>query len=239
MAYSFTGIAHLILLFALGYLAYRFFQYWKKEKDVISKFSFYIVLLFGLFVFSKVIGGLFFATNSRFLERTIDAAAFFQAFAFAIMAYLVIYIKFPKISPWFGFIPILILGLIVTILTSIISFNPFLEPSGAINWGFPSNPLNFIVSILRAFLFFITFTPLIIISLNQFKTSEDPYLKRKALGMSLFFLLILPTALFDFFLITIFKLDPIWRDIGFITVSITLFITLLLTQRLPRLSPKL
>lgn len=237
MAYSFTGIAYLILLFALGYLAYRFFQYWRKEKDPISKHLLCFIILFGLFVLIKTIGGLFFATNPSLLEKTIDVGVFIQALTLAVIAYHIIYIKFPKISPWFGFTPILILGLIATILTVITPFNPILEPSGAINWGFPSGPLAIWMSVLRFFLFAITLIPLIIIFLSQFKTSEDTYLKRKALGMSFTLLFILVGASFDFLFISIFKLGAIWRDIAFIICSATLLITLILT--LPPLSSKL
>jgi len=229
MNYSFTGIAFLTLFFALGYLVYRFFRYWRKEKDPTSKYSLCFVILFELFVLINTIGGLFFANNPSFLERTKDVGAFIQALTFAVIAYYIIYLKFPKISPWFGFTPILILGLIATILTVIVPCNPFLEPSGAINWGFPSSPLVIWMSVLRFFLFAVTFVPLIIIFLSQFKISEDLYLKRKALGMILLLLFVLVAASFDFLFISIFKLGAIWRDIAFIVCSATLLITLILT----------
>jgi hypothetical protein len=229
MAYSFTGIAFLTLLFASGYLVYRFFQYWRKEKDAISKQVLCFVILFGLFILINTIGGLFFANNSSFLVKIIEINSFIQAFIFAVIAYHIIYLKFPKISPWFGFTPILILGLIAAILTVIVPCNPFLEPSGAINWGFPSSPLVIWMSVLRFFLFAITFIPLIIIFLSQFKISEDFYLKRKALGMSLLCLFILVAASFDFLFIFLFKLGAIWRDIAFIVCSAILLITLILT----------
>lgn len=237
MNYSFTGIAYLTLLFASGYLIYRFFQYWRKGKDAISKQVLCLVVFFGLFILSNTIGGLFFANTPSFLVKIIRINAFIQAFIFAVIAYHIIYLKFPKISPWFGFVPILILGLILAILNSITPYNPFLEPSGAINWGPSSDSLSVWVSVLRFSLFAITFIPLIIIFLSQFKISEDPYLKRKSLGMSLLFLFIIVSALFDFFFISIFKLGAIWRDIAFIICSATLLITLILT--LPPSSSKL
>ena len=162
MSYSFTGFAYLILVFALGCLIYRFFQYYRKEKDIISKCFLYIAVLFEIFAFFNAIGGLFFANNLVFLETTIDIAVFVQALAFAVLAYLIIHLKFPRISPWLGFVPVLVLGLIVTGLNIIVSYHPFLEPSGAINWGPSSAPLT--LSLLRTFLFFITFIPMSIIS---------------------------------------------------------------------------
>ena len=238
MAYSITGIAYLTLFFAVGYLIYRLFQYWKKEKDTVSKQPLYFISLFGLFVLIVTIGGLFFADNPLVLQKKIEVGTFIQALAFAIMAYHIIYLKFPKISPWFGFVPILILGLIAAILTiTAIQFNPFLEPSGAINWGFPSDPITVFVSLLRLSLFLVTFIPLIIIFLLQFKNSKDPHLRGKSLGIGLVFLFILIGASFDFLLINILNLDAIWRDTVFIICSVTLLITLILT--LPPSSSKL
>jgi len=228
MNYSFTGFAFLILFLALGFLTYRFFQYWKKEKDLVSKLLLFFATLFALFTFIKTIGGLFFANNQAFLAGTINGGTFIQALAFAVIAYFIVYIKFPQISPWWGFIPIFILGLVATVLSITTPSYPFLEESGAINWGFPSAT----VSTLRFFLFFVTFIPVVIIFLQQFKTSKDSYVKRKSLGMILSLIFALVVSLIDFLLVSFLKLDPIWRDICSIVIGIILFITLLLA--LPR-----
>ena len=234
MTYSITGLSYLIVFLVLGYLAHRFFQYWKKEKDTISKLWFYFAVTIEIFVFIKVIGGLFFANNPAFLKITLDAAAFIQAFALATLAYLLAYIKFPRISPWVAFIPVFILGLIAAILTAIIPFNPVLEPSGAINWGFPSGMIPFATSVLRVFLFTTIFIPLIIVHFPQIKTSKDLYVKGKILGLSIVFLFLLLIAFLDFLLINTLKLDPILRDIGIIVFGITLFIILVLTRKTVR-----
>ena len=134
MHYSITGFAYLTLLVTLGYLIYRFFQYWKKEKDTVARQSFYFTGLFGLFVLINTVSGLFFADNSFLLEKISGAASFIQVLAFAAMAYHIVFLKFPRISPWWGFSPILILGLITVVLSvTSISLNPFLDQSGAIN----------------------------------------------------------------------------------------------------------
>lgn len=238
MAYSITGIAYLTLFFAVGYLIYRFFQYWKKEKDIASKQSLYFVSLFGLFALIMAIAGLFFADNSFVLEKKVEIGAFIQALAFAVIAYHIIYLKFPKISPWFGFIPILILGLIAAILTvTAIEFNPFLEPSGAINWGFSSDLITVSVSVLRLFLFLIVLIPLIIILFSQFKNSEDSHFKGKTLGMGLALLFIVVGASLDFLLIGIFHLSAVWRDVALIICSVIFLITLILS--LPRSPSKI
>jgi len=230
MNYSTTGLAYLTLSVTLGYFIYRLFQYWRKEKDIISKLWLYTNILFLLFALSKVIVGLFFVENINFLKITVYLGAFFQGFALASMAYFVIYIKFyPRISPWLGFIPIFLLGIFNTILTSITPINPFIEPSGAINWGIPAT--SFSITIPRVFLYSIIFIPTIIILLQQFKGAKDIFTKRKIFGIILFLFFIIILISFDFVFTPILKLDPIWRDIGFAISSIILLITLILTQK--------
>ena len=233
MNYSITGIAYLTLFFPLAYLIYRLLQYWNKEKDTTSKHGLFIVGLFGLFVLMTTIGGLFFADNSFILEKKIEVGSFIQALTFAVIAYHVIYLKFPRISPWLGFVPVFILGMIAAILTvTHLQFNPFLEPSGAINWGFPSGSISVLVSLIRFFLSLITLLSLIIIFILKFKDSKDPYLRGKALGLSLAFFFVLIGASLDFLFIAYFNLNAITRDIAFIFCSIILFVTLIFT--LPR-----
>jgi hypothetical protein len=223
MDYSITGVAYLALSFAIGSLIYRFFQYWKKEKDVVSKIWLYTVSVFGLFVFVKAIAGLFFATDSSFLKFTINFGVFLQVFALALMSYFSVYIKLsPKISPWLGFIPVFILGMVTTYLTVLTPQNPFLEPSGAINWGLPLAP-NLAVN-LRIFLFLFAFIPAVFILFEQFQKAQDPYTKRKSLGFILLFAVGIMGALLDFVLGGFLKLDAIWRDIVLIFGSIVIFI---------------
>ncbi|KPJ73508.1 hypothetical protein AMJ48_00920 [Parcubacteria bacterium DG_74_1] len=233
MNYSITGFAYLTFFLAFGFLVYRFFQYWKREKDLVSKLWLYAVILVEIFTLIKAIGGLFFSTNPTFLEMTIDAAAAVEAFIFAILAYLIVYLKFPRVSPWLGLIPVLILGLIAFVLTVMTSFNPHLEESGAINWGFSSGPFVFAMAILRIFLALLVLTPIIIILFQQFKISKDLYAKRKAFGFSLSIIIASSSMLLDFLLVSFLKVDPIWRDIEYIAISIILFITLILTMPRP------
>ena len=193
MDYSVTGIAYLFLSFAVAFIIYRVFQYWKKERDIISKLWLYVSLIFGLFIFTKAIGGLFFATNLTFLKFTINFGVFLQALAFSTMSYFSVYVKFsPKISPWWGFFPTFVLGMIATYLTIISPFEPFLESSGAINWGFPTTLIP--TNILRIFLFLIVFIPAIFILLEQFKEAPDVYTKRKVFGFIILFLFLCPAS---------------------------------------------
>lgn len=227
MTYSISGLAYLIFSFAIGFLTYRVFQYWKKEKDTSSKIWFFVSFLFLMFGLIKAIGGLFFANNSNFLIGTIIGGAFLQTFIFAILGYFIFYIKFPQSSPWLGFVPLLVFGLISAILTILYPYTPFLEPSGAINWGFPPK----IIGILRICLFLIAFIPTIIIFFQQFKAAENAYIKTKTFGFILIFIFAIVASLLDFLIISIFKLDAVWRDLSMIIISGILSIILVLTRR--------
>jgi len=219
MNFSITGLAYLFLSFAVGLIIYRVFQYWRKEKDTISKLWLCISFIFWLFAFINAIGGLFFALDLTFLKFRVNFGVFLQALAFSIMSYFSVHVKFSlKISPWLGFIPVFVLGMISTYLTIITPFNPFLEPSGAINWGVASGS-NFAMN-LRIFLFLIAFIPAILILLEQFQKAQDAYTKRKTLGFIILFLFVIIGAAFDFIFINILNVDPIWRDMVFIFASI-------------------
>ena len=233
MSYSITGFAYLTFFLALGFLAYRFFQYWKKERNLVSKLLLFFVDLFALFALIKAIGGLFFINNQNFLAGTTNVGGFIQALAFAVIAYFIVYIKFPQISPRWGFISILILGLVAAVFTVATPSRPFLEESGAINWGFPPFGLFVVTTLmLRLFLVLVTFIPMIIILFQQFKTSKDPYVKKKSIGLMLSLIFASFISLLDFFLVSFLKVDPVWRDMSYIAISIILLITLILT--LPR-----
>ncbi|MFH1894457.1 MAG: hypothetical protein ABH813_00950 [Patescibacteria group bacterium] len=231
MSCSLTGISYLSVFLVLGYFVFRLFQYWKKEKNLVSKLWIYFIIFFELFLLPKAIGGMFFADNPMFLKMTIYLGAFFQAFAFAVIAALVIVIKFPRISPWLGFFTLFLLGWTAAILTILIPFAPFLEQNGTINWGLPPTSLVSVVSIMRAFLYSITFFPLIIILFDQFKNSQNTYARMKALGLGVTLLFLAITALIDFLFIGVFKLGIIWRDGSLILGSVVLFITLFLTRK--------
>lgn len=230
MGYSITGVAYLILTITTGLLAFRTFQYWNKEKDTVAKIWFFASLSLLGFTFFKTIVGLFFARDPLFLRLSIDTSSFFQAISYSTLIYFVFYVKFaPKISPWWGAVPVFLLGMASTFSSLKATFNPFIEPSGAINWGVPS---FFSLSIiLRAILFFIAFVPAIIVLFEQFNKSENIYARRKALGFIMVFSLAIIIGLFDFLFINLLKLDAIWRDIGSVTLCIVVIIVLLSTWK--------
>jgi len=228
MAFSFTGPAYLITLFGMGLLARRFFQYWRKEKEsVIAKYSFYFAFFFAVFMLLTAIGGLFFAKNALALKLVVINAAFWQSLGCACISYLIFYLKFPKISPWFGFGIIFLLGVCSTILTAIIPFNPTFE-SGAINWDIQPLPGN-----LRFIMFIIVLAPWSFIYFQQLKTSRDPDAWKKAFGLGLAFLLGLAVCIFDFLLEDVLKFPAISSDIAMGIVGTIILLLVLFVPKPP------
>jgi len=231
MAFSYTGLAYLLGFFAIGLLTYRFFQYWQREKTTTSKLFFYFTGALALFMLITAVGGLFFARNTLILRWVVILAAFVQGIAFAVIAYLILYLKVPRISPWIGFTTLFLLGLATTILTALTPFYPYLELNGGINWDVQHNqPL---VDIFRFFLFLITFIPLIVILIQQMKTSENPTVKARVFGISLALFFGILIGLFDFLLETVLKLPSISSDIAMGFLSVIVLILVFRTQKPP------
>jgi len=228
MYFSITGFSYLFLSFALGYFNYRTFKYWQKEKTIVSKLWFFISLLAFLFAFFRAIAGLFFFDNPSILKTSIIINSIIQILALSVISYFNFYIKFSsRLLPWLGFCSVFILGLISTFLIIFIPFSPFLEPSGSINWGLSSS--SFIVLLtfaLKYFLFLIVFIPLIIINYQQFKNASDVFLKRRALTFIIFGVFIIVISMLDFFVISVFKTNSIWRDLAIVIATFFLLIAL-------------
>jgi hypothetical protein len=228
MAFSYTGLAYLIGFFALGLLSYRFFQYWQKERTTTAKLFFYFTSVFTLMMLITAIAGLFFVLNNQILKILIFLTVFTQNIGLSICGSLIIHLKFPRISPWWGFLIVFFLGLVAFVLSISIPFSPYLEENGGVDWDVP--PL---LGMLRFFIFLITFLPLTVIFIQQIRTSKEPLIKKRALGLSLVLVFGIVAALSDFFLETILKLNTISSDIAMIIVGLVALIVIFFTQKPP------
>jgi len=223
---SSTGLVYLILFFALGLLTYRFFQYWQREKTVLSMLFLCFIGVLALFMLVTAISGLFFAQNALILKWTVVFASLMQAFSCAIVVFIVIYSKLPKVSPWLISILVFILGLTTTVLAAITPFHPFLDATGGINWDIPVT-----IEKIRLFMYLIAFLPFAAIIFQQLKNSQDSVVRARSLGLTLGIIFGVIVGLFDFFLDKILKLGAISRDVIMGTIAIILFIVIFITQK--------
>jgi len=225
---SFTGIAHLLAFFAVIVLSHRLFQYWKKEKNIFSRIFFYFFFLFAIFMLITAIGGLFFADNAQALRWVIILTSFIQNIGLAAFAYLIVYLKLPRISPWIGAVLVFVLGMISTIWIFLSDFTPYLTEAGGIDWDI-QNILG--LNLFRSFLFLITFLPLILILVGQIRASGDPVIKRKAFYFGIIIVFGGIVGLFDFILEPNLGLPSFSSDIAMAALSFFAFIFVIVTQK--------
>ncbi len=224
MTFSFTAITYLFGSLTAPFLIFRLYQNSQREKTIVAKIFFYFCLFFYFYILVTAIGTLFFVNNSEVLREVVITSTFFQALAAALLGYLFVALKFPKISPWVGFGLVFTLGMIAVISSILTPFSPFLDRTGAVNWDYPS-----LSKTLRGFSFLITLVPIIIIFFQQALSSNDPKVKRKAYLFILLFLAALTASLVPFFLRDRLHLSAASEDvtvlIAFFFISVLAFLS--------------
>ncbi len=232
MILSYTSIAYSLLFLSLGFLAYRFFQYWIRSRTTTSKLFFFLALSFFLFALVTAIRVLFFTDSFEALKNSIVAASFIEGVAASVVAYLIIHLKFPKISPWVGFIVVFLLGIWATILTTAIDYQSLIGKNGVIDWEFPTFEVSTPYLIIRFGIILISFIPLIVILLQQFFSSEDHTIRKRALGLSIVFFLGVGLGFIDFILGNFLREGAvIYRAYTIIILSFCIFLLTLITQK--------
>ncbi len=228
MGFSITSLPYLVSLASACFLAYRFFQYWKVGKTVLSKFFFYFVAIFSLFLSVTTFATMFFGKNIPLLKGAVIVTAFLEGVGAAFLGYILVYVLLPRISPWVGFsIPIL-LGTTAAVLSALTPFDIFIEPSGLINWGYRP-----IADTLRNAVYLLTFFPMIIYLFVQYRKADNFYVKQRALGLEALFIFVMIIILLDYGLEIILSLPTYINEMVQVVLGIFLFIFLFLTQKSP------
>jgi hypothetical protein len=229
---SSTGAAYLILFLALAFFSYRFFQYWQKAKDVTSKCFFYFSISFAMFALIRAVSGLFFIGDPKILALSSVPVAFFEGLSAAIVAYIVFYLKLPKISPWIGFGAMFLLTLVATVSTAALSpYSAVINEGGVITWV--SKGGYNLYSALRGGILVFAFASLIIIFFQQFMHSENAFLRKRLLGLIIALSLAVIVGISSFVGEDIFRLYDITggKDILIAALSIILFAVIYFTQK--------
>jgi hypothetical protein len=227
-----TGASYLVLFLALAFLTYRFFQYWQRTRDITSKCFFYFSISFAMFALIRAVSGLFFINNMKILTISSVPVAFFEGLSAAIVAYILFYLKLPKISPWVGFSIMFLLTLVATVSTAILS--PYLitiGEGGVITWVAKEG--NNLYSAFRAGMLVFAFASLIIIFFQQFINSTNPFLRRRLLGLIIVLFLAVIIGIASFIAEDILRLYGITggKDILVGALSIILFAVIYFTQK--------
>jgi len=195
MTISFTGIVYLPLTFALLFIAYRFYKDWQKEKNADTFVYYFTFILLSLICSTGAIAGSVFAHNAEGIRWMLIVSSLLITMLNAGLGYLFVYHKIPKISPWFGFAIIFIIGIFTTAMTYKSKISPILEPSGGIYWGLP-----FYLSALRFVIYFLGMAPLSVLLYQRFKAAKNRDTKTRNLVLLVMFIFILLIVTVDFIL---------------------------------------
>lgn len=232
MSFSLTSLSYLIGLIVLAYYSYRIFSYWQRNQDFISKLWFFVTLFFSLFFLIRFFGLLFILDNPELVQKTLAPGVFFQFIGISVMAYIIFYLKFQKISPWIGFFTIFLIGLVISFFSISVEYSPVLVQGLSIDWGFVADSLFMITVTVRSFIFLVLFVPLTLIFIEQYKQSEDVQLKKRNFGLVLTFIFLIITAISDLFFINFLGVSPVWRDISLVCAGILFLIALIQGKRI-------
>lgn len=215
---------------AFGFLAFRFWQYYTREVSVFSKMMLFFSLSFLAFTLYTAAATLFFPHSSEVLKSAIVAATFFQGIGNSFLAYLIVFMKIPRISPRTVFVVFLLATLVTTFVAITSDSRSFFDSeSSAVDWGVPAAE-----DLPRAIMFFLTFIPMGLIFVQQYFSTTDPEVKLRAFGLGSLLVLGSFAAAVDLVLEQQLNLGPAAGDIAQIVIYTVLLGLLIATQRPPR-----
>ena len=231
MHFSLSGLVYIILMFALGLLTYRFFQYWRDKQDSTSKLFFLFSFSYTIMTAIRGFFALFFLYNKDILLYSISLVAFMEAVGAAVVAYLVFFVKFPKISPWVGFFAMLLYGLSMVYLTTQVPYDVTIGEFGSIDWNYHLDGFTITFSILRALLLFLTFIPFMAIIVEQASNAKDIVVKKRSIGLSFILLVAAIIGVVDFIIVSLLRLSIFYRDVVLIFLGVFVFFLVVFTQK--------
>lgn len=226
MVVSFTGVAWLVGSAAIALLSFRLFQYAQRDKTTVAWGWFWFTFVTLVFLLITAGGGLFFAGNFEVLRRVVIIVAFLQALVGGILGYLIVFLRFPKISPKIGFFIPFLFGLVALYFTVTTPFFPFLETYNAINWDIKPLP-----GLLRFILFVSTWVPAGLIFFQQYKHDKDKRVRDRAVGLGAVIVFGFIISFLDFLLETVLQLSAVSSEMAVILFSIVTFVIIFQTQK--------
>lgn len=227
---SYTGIAYAVGSLTFVFLTFRFYQYYTKEASVFSKMMFFFSFFFLLFFLYVAAASLFFPYNSQVLKSAVVVATLFQGLGSSFLAYLIFFMKIPRVSPRFVFVVLIVITLATTFVHATSKSSPsFVPASFVIDWGVPVAE-----DLPRAIIFFLTFVPMGVIFVQQFFSMKNPEGRLRAFGLGALLILGAFAAVLDLVLERQFNLGPAAGDISQIISYVMLLGLLIVTQKPPR-----
>jgi len=222
-----TGIVHLFGAAVLIFLASRFYRYYKAENNYVAKLFSYSFFLIGLSYIFSGIPSLLLIKNQIIWRISVPVYTFLLIGGWLVLAYILAYTKFRKYT-WLIVGPISIF--FIAIVISFITHPPFyFFIDGSVNWE--------IESLLGLMMFpavLLLIIPMGISFFQQARRAEDRRVKIRAVGLGLAICWMVIPVIFDFFLLSIFRVHPIYSDLTYFIFFLVLLVTVLLTWGRPQ-----
>lgn len=219
-----SGIIHVFGFFIMFFLAVRFLRYGRSKDNIIGKFFGYGFFFIALSRFFLGFPSLFFLKNQdtwiifELIER------FFLLVGLVILGYIIYFVKFPKfvkkITIFFIFVSIIIMtGFIINPPTT------FVSESGVLIWENP--PL--LASILNFLMIVSILIPGIVVSFKEAQSAEVKKVKIRAIGMASAMAIVFIPGFLDFFILPVFKLNPLYSEFTYFIFYLILVMIIILT----------
>jgi PAS domain S-box-containing protein len=192
MIIPFTSIVYFAVTMALAILTFRFYREWTEDNAKDSLFYFLAFASLSFVCSAGIFTGTLF-TNPDDIALMVIISNYGVALANSFFAYLYVYYRFPKKSPWWGFSIVFVFGIAVSIIMGFTKLEPALEQTGGVNWGVPVP-----IGVLRALIYFIGMFPLITYLYKDLRASTDRNKIMSNLFHILFLGFALSIAIFDF-----------------------------------------
>lgn len=223
------GLVWLLVAIVWGYFAFRLNQLYRRTKMRIPQFLFYASCCFLFPILIGALLGFFFVNSLLILKWAIIISVFITAIGFSFFGYLIFYIKFPKISPKFGFLIVFILAILTLILYILLPPVPLVTPTGEVIWN-----LHFLPAVWFFLLATGTVLPFGIITIREGLSLQSLKEKIKALGLGI---MSISGVIIIFFLVMIEAL--LVKRILLIIWAVSIFLLTYLTQKPPPYVKKL
>jgi PAS domain S-box-containing protein len=191
--FSFTGIVYTPITLVFVILAYRFYREYRSNATAVSRDIFLYFLSLALICFSGALAGTIFLSNRSGTTIMLVGSSLVLSFANAVLGHLFFIFKYPHKPAWWGFVPIFLYGLLVTVLTLLGPIDSHLEQSGGLDWGLPDY-----IDYLRASVYLIGTIPVGLVYLKKYQLAADRYEKSEDLFLLMVFGFALLVVITDF-----------------------------------------
>ena len=215
--FVFTGIVYIPVTVAMVYLCVWLFLH-RKRSALFNLFSYETAAL-SIVCLAGALAGTIFVHSPEGIWAMLVLSSFFLSFSNAVLGYIAV--KYSKLKwwPWSIFVPILLLGFVVSGITLGEDIQPFVEDNGGVNWDLP-----LYLFLMRTMVYFAGVVPAGIVFWKRFKTSRGTDEKRIYLSLFLLLVFVLLVVVVDFVIEPIFNLHALTSELAILIFVLVLFV---------------